>query len=214
MNGPIDTLLRRQKLESFARLLQEKRRREERRLHKKRGYRDPETGKWTGGLYAFVKYFWHILEPGTQFVDGWPIEAICEHLEAVTFGEIRLLLINIFPGAMKSLLVDVFWPAWEWGPQELGHLRYVAFSYSSSLTERDNAKFRDLITSGEYKAMYGEAVTARKTGETKVTNTKQGWKLASSVSGVGTGERGDRVVLDDPHNVKESESDAVREETG
>lgn len=28
-----------------------------------------------------------------------------------------------------------------------------------------------------------------------------------------TGERGDRVLLDDPHNIKESESDQVRTET-
>jgi predicted phage terminase large subunit-like protein len=114
---------------------------------------------------------------------------------------------------MKSLLTDVFWPAWEWGPMKMPHLRYVAFSYSSSLTERDNAKFRDLITNPEYQAMYGDMVKPRKTGETKVTNTKHGWKLATSVGGVGTGERGDRIILDDPHNVKESESDVVREET-
>lgn len=213
MNGPLDQALRRQQLERFARMLQEKRRREARREHQTRGYRDAETGEWVGGLLSFVRYFWHILEPGTEFVDGWPLEAICEHLEAVTFGEIRLLLINIFPGAMKSLLVDVFWPAWEWGAMKKPHLRYVAFSYSSSLTERDNGKFRDIIISPEYQSLYGDVVKVRKVGETKITNTKHGWKLASSVGGVGTGERGDRVILDDPHNVKESESDTVREET-
>jgi hypothetical protein len=50
-------------------------------------------------------------------------------------------------------------------------------------------------------------------GEKKVSNTKHGWKLATSVGGVGTGERGDRIILDDPHNVKESESEVVRKET-
>lgn len=213
MNGPIDKALRRQQLERFARMLQEKRRREARRLHQTRGYRDPETGEWVGGLLSFVRYFWHILEPGTEFVDGWPLAAMCQHLESVTFGDIRLLLINIPPGFMKSLLVDVMWPAWEWGPMKLSHLRYVAFSYSSSLTERDNGKFRDIIVSQEYQALYGDVVKVRKVGETKITNTKHGWKLASSVGGVGTGERGDRVILDDPHNVKESESDTIREET-
>jgi predicted phage terminase large subunit-like protein len=212
VNGPFDQAIRRQQLERFARALQEKRRRQEKALHRTRGHRDAD-GRWVGGLYAFVKYFWPVLEPGTEFVDGWPLEAVCEHLEAVTFGELRLVLINVFPGAMKSLLVDVFWPAWEWGPMEMPHLRYVAFSYSSSLTERDNGKFRDILISADYKAMYGDHVILRKTGETKITNSKHGSKLATSVGGVGTGERGDRIILDDPHNVKESESDVVREET-
>jgi len=46
-----------------------------------------------------------------------------------------------------------------------------------------------------------------------VHNTRTGWKLASSVGGVGTGERGDRILLDDPHNVKDAESETVRNET-
>lgn len=166
-----------------------------------------------GSLMEFVKDFWHVLEPETPLVEGWALEAVCEHLEAVTEGKIQKLLINVPPGFMKSLLVDVFWPAWEWGPMEAPHLRYVAFSYSAGLTERDNAKFRDLITSPKYRRMYGHVFQTRKIGEVKVTNNKTGSKLATSVGGIGTGERGDRVILDDPHNVKEGESDAVRGET-
>jgi predicted phage terminase large subunit-like protein len=178
-----------------------------------RGYRDKETGEWVGGLYAFVKYFWHILEPESPMVPGWPMEAICEHLEAVTYGEIRRLLINVPPGFCKSLLVDVFWPAWEWACAGKSHLRYVTFSYSASLTERDNRRFGDLVTSIQFRDLYGTKVKIVKKGDTLVTNTRKGWKLASSVGGVGTGERGDRVILDDPHNVKEAESDIVRTET-
>lgn len=210
----------RQEIERFMGLMAEKRRRDAKALHETRGYRD-ENGVWQGGLLSFVRYFWHILEPGTRFVDGWALEAVCEHLEAVTFGEVTKLLINVPPGFMKSLLTDVFWPAWEWGPMQMPHVRYVAFSYSSSLTERDNLKFKDLITCEDYQAMYGNAagqakdrqVVVRKTGEKKVSNWKHGWKLATSVGGVGTGERGDRIILDDPHNIKESESETIRKET-
>lgn len=166
-----------------------------------------------GGLIEFVRYFWSILEPQTPLVDGWPLEAICEHLEAVTFGDITRLLINVPPGFMKSLVTDVFWPAWEWGPMEMPHLRYVAFSYAAGLTERDNGKFRDLILSPQYKELWGHVFRARKIGEVKITNNKTGSKLATSVGGIGTGERGDRILLDDPHNVKEGESEAVRGET-
>ena len=46
------------------------------------------------------------------YLHGRVIEAICEHLEAVTAGQIRRLLINVPPGTAKSLLASVFWPAW------------------------------------------------------------------------------------------------------
>lgn len=166
-----------------------------------------------GGLIKFIRYFWDVLEPVTPFIDGWPLEAICEHLEAISRGEITRALLNVCPGFMKSLATDVFWPAYEWGPLKMSHLRYVTFSYSSSLTERDNNRFRDLMLSQKYQQLYGNEFQLVKVGETRVSNNKTGWKLASSVGGVGTGERGDRVILDDPHNVKEVESDIVRDET-
>lgn len=166
-----------------------------------------------GSLIGFVREFWHVLEPRRELVEGWPLEAMCLHLEAVTDGRLTRLLENVPPGFMKSLLVNVFWPAWEWGPCGLSSMRYVAFSYSAGLTERDNGKFRDLILSAKYQALWGDEFALRTVGVTKIENDRTGWKLASSIGGVGTGERGDRVLLDDPHNVKEAESDTVRTAT-
>jgi predicted phage terminase large subunit-like protein len=179
--------------------------------HHRRMARKAQSGP--GGLMEFIRYYWHVLEPETPLVEGWTMEAICEHLEAVTAGRIKRLLINVSPGSCKSLIVNVFWPAWEAGPMDMAHLRYVTFSYSASLTMRDNGRYRDLIVSREYQELWGKRVRPIKIGEMKISNDHQGWKLASSVGGVGTGERGDRVILDDPHNVKEAESDVVRDET-
>lgn len=188
MNRPVP----RAEVERFTATLAEKRRRLAKAEQSTRGYRD-EDGVWQGGLLAFVRYFWHVLEPGTPFVGGFAIEAVVEHLEAVTFGEITKLLINIPPGFAKSLITDVFFPAWEHGPMNMPHIRYVAFSYSATLTERDNLKFRDLMACSEYQSMYPH-VKLRQDGARKVSNTSHGWKLASSVGGVGTGERGDRII--------------------
>jgi predicted phage terminase large subunit-like protein len=92
-------------------------------------------------------------------------------------------------------------------------MRYVSFSYSSGLTERDNLKFKKLIVSERFQELYGEKFKIEKEGEIKITNDKTGSKFASSVKGIGTGERGDRVVIDDPHDVHRSESDIVRTDT-
>lgn len=166
-----------------------------------------------GGLLAFVRYFWSVLEPNKELVEGEVLEAIALHLEAVTRGEIRRLLINVPPGFAKSMMVNVFWPLWEWSAAGLPSIRYVTFSYAAHLTERDNGKFRDLLRSHRFRELWGHAVKLTEDGKIRVANSATGWKFASSVKGVGTGERGDRVILDDPHNVKEGESEAVRSET-
>lgn len=161
-----------------------------------------------GSLLEFVRDFWHVLEPGTKFVDGWVLEAICLHLEAVTDGRIRRLLINVPPGTMKSLMLNVFWPAWEWGPKDKPQMRYIAFSYGSDLTERDNRRLLALVQSPEYRDTYPRAADLTKGGETLIANTATGWKQASSVHGMSTGLRANRVLFDDPHNVTKRESDA------
>lgn len=167
-----------------------------------------------GGLRAFIKCAWHVLEPGIRLVWGWHLDAICEHLEAVTEGQIRRLLINVPPGTMKSLAVSVFWPCWEWGPRKLPHLRTVAASYGAHLSQRDNLKCRRLIVSPWYQGLWGGHVvlTGDQNAKTKFENTATGFRMSTSVGGVGTGERGDRFIIDDPHNVKDANSDLKRAE--
>src|SRR5258708_37512270 len=58
-------------------------------------------------LAGFVREAWHVLEPNANYIHNWHIDAICQHLEAVTDGRINRLLITVPPGSMKSLLVSV-----------------------------------------------------------------------------------------------------------
>jgi hypothetical protein len=57
-------------------------------------------------LCGCVRCAWLHIE-AVPFVDDWHIGAICQHLQAVTRGQIRKLLINISPGCSKSLLTFV-----------------------------------------------------------------------------------------------------------
>ncbi len=166
-------------------------------------------------LLPFIRLMWPVLEPGRTFVEGWAVEAICDHLEAVSRGEIKRLLINVPPGAMKSLTTGVFWPAWEWGPRNRPSLRYVSWSYSEQLTVRDNQRGRNLIRSKAYQKHWGNRfqLVSEQSAKSRYATDKTGFRVASSVSGLGTGERGDRLIIDDPHNVKEAESDLVRAAT-
>lgn len=164
-------------------------------------------------LHGFIREFWYVLEPTAPFVSGWAVETMCEHLEAVHRGDIQNLLITVPPGMMKSLLVSVFFQAWEWGPQGRADLRYLATSYSEDNVLRDSGKVRKLAESEKYQALWGDDVRrSSKWGERKFENTKGGNRDCRPFGSL-TGGRGDRVLIDDPHSTKSAESDVQREET-
>lgn len=162
-------------------------------------------------LHSFVEQAWHVVEPAHPFVDGWHIRAICEHLEAVTKGQIRNLIINVPPRHTKSTLVSVMWPAWEWISNAT--TRWVYFSYASGLSIRDSVRCRYVIQSYWYQQRWGNRfqLTSDQNAKERFENNRRGFRLASSIGGQGTGEGGDRLVIDDPHNVKTIESDVIRQ---
>lgn len=161
-------------------------------------------------LGEFVRQAWHVVEPSQRYVHGWAIDAIAQHLEAVTHGEIKRLLINVPPGLMKSLLTGVFWPAWEWGPRGLAHHRYVCGAHGQDLAIRDGVKMRRLIQSDWYQARWPLRLAGDQNAKTKFDNERTGFRQACAIRSL-TGHRGDRVVIDDPHSVEGANSDAERE---
>lgn len=154
-------------------------------------------------LADFARMCWPVLEPATDLKWGWALDAICEHLEAVTRGEIRRLLMNVPPGSMKSLLTGVIWPAWEW--IERPQLRYLATAHKQELAVRDNMKCRRLIQSAWYQERWPVQLTSDQNAKTKFENSATGFREAMAFTSM-TGSRGDRVILDDPHSVDDANS--------
>lgn len=162
-------------------------------------------------LSGFVREAWHVVEPNSTFVHGWHLDAICDHLEAVTDGRINRLLINVPPGTMKSLLTSVLWPAWEWGPMGRPSLRYLTTSYAEKYVKRDSRRMRDLVQSEWYRALWPEVELVR-AGVASFANTKTGFREGVPFASL-TGGRGDRVIIDDPHSTETAESEAERSNT-
>lgn len=162
-------------------------------------------------LASFVKMAWHVVEPGQPYVHGPHIDVVCAKLEAVTRGEVTRLLINVPPGTMKSLLVNVFWPMWEWGPQGMASMRTVGVSHEQGLGVRDNLKCRRLLLSPWFQRLWPAVTLQRDQSEKiKFENTSTGFREVATPSNI-TGRRGDRVVVDDPLSAENANSEAERE---
>jgi predicted phage terminase large subunit-like protein len=164
----------------------------------------------------FVRRSWHVIDPGTRLVWGYPMEAICEHIAAIDSGHITRLLITVPPGFSKSSISNVAFPAWAWLRRP--HLRFIAASYSERLTFRDNDRCRSVILSDWYQQRWGHRFKLGATSQTTLkpanradhfANDRTGWKLGTSVGADLLGWRGDVIILDDPNSPK-VESEAVR----
>jgi len=161
-------------------------------------------------LGDFIRSAWPILEPGTPYLHNWHIDAISEYLEAVTRGEIRRLLINMPPRYMKSIAVSVMWPVWEW--IRIPEQRWLFASYSASLSTKHSVDRRTLIRSDWYQQNWGGRfqLAGDQDVKTEFMNTRRGVMVATSVGGTSTGKGGNRLVVDDPHNPQQADSDVER----
>jgi predicted phage terminase large subunit-like protein len=163
-------------------------------------------------LAGFVREAWSILLPETPYNHNWHIDLICLHLEAISSGAFlargleNRLLINVPPGTMKSLLVCVFWPAWEWCNRP--NLQYIATSYREDFCVRDSNRFRKLVSSDWYQRHW--PIGFVKDGETIIENERGGFRQTVPFSSL-TGGRADRLLIDDPHSIDTAESDAERD---
>lgn len=161
-------------------------------------------------LVGFVREAWKVLEPTQELKIGWALEAIAEHLEAVTFGDLTRLIVNVPPGFMKSLLTGVFWPAWEWGPQGKPGLRIIGAAHKLDLATRDSRKMKTLVESEWFQALWGDQVKpSAKWGEAYIENDRMGWRQSVAFDSL-TGGRADRVIIDDPLSTEKAESEADR----
>lgn len=166
---------------------------------------------------TFARRAWEEIDPA-PLVWNWHLDAICTHLQAVTEGRIKRLLINVPPGHAKSMFVAVLWPAWVW----LRHPGWRALfaSYAKELSLRDARKCRTLIESAWYRdlrervcrqfglQLWGFTDDANQVGY--YANTALGERKAIGVEGQGTGYRGDCIVVDDPLKAQDVTSEAAR----
>lgn len=147
----------------------------------------------------FVRMAWPIVNPGTELIWNWHIDAICGCLEAVEYGRIKRLVINIPPGLMKSCLTTVLWPVWRWTKRP--SRRIMSVSHTLSLSERDTRISRELIASQWFQDTFIPTWVLKDDENKKLSyvNSAFGSRKGLAVASKGfTGFRADSMIIDDP----------------
>lgn len=152
------------------------------------------------GFAEFARCAWGQIE-SSGLIWNWHLDAMVEHLEAVTRREIRDLAINVPPGLSKSRFVSILWPAWMW-TLEPGR-RFLAASYSDKVVHRDARKMREMVRSAWFQARWPGLVTFDRSGDSSdavglFENTARGFRKSDTIRGQWTGEHGDDLIVDDP----------------
>jgi predicted phage terminase large subunit-like protein len=161
---------------------------------------------------SFLTKCFATVNPGTEYKHNWHIDLIAEHLMACEKNDIKRLIINIPPRHLKSLSVNVAWPAWLLGQNPAR--RIISASYSQQLATKHSIDSRLIINSSWYRNIFPNTRIVNDQNEKdKFLTTKRGFRLATSVGGTLTGEGGNFLILDDPHNPAHMYSTTMREQT-
>lgn len=139
------------------------------------------------------------------------MDAMAEHMQALATGGIssNRLLINVPPGASKSTVVGVMYPAWLWGPGGQPWHKYIGAAHEQGLAVRDSRMTRELVKSDWYQRLWPIAFKSDQNEKLYFENAEFGFRQACAISGF-TGRRGHTVGIDDPLSVEKGHSETDR----
>lgn len=175
---------------------------------------DIDRAEYEDSLRLFMQAAWPYIDPA-KWKDGWVIDAICEHLQAVVDGEIKRLIINLPPRTLKTSLCSIAFPAWTWAqrfasPTSGPQVKFMYASYGEGLSLDHSTACRHLIKSEWYQQYWGDRYRLRADQDTKhkFTNDKMGERQITSIGARVTGRGGQIILIDDPNAANESQSEA------
>jgi predicted phage terminase large subunit-like protein len=158
-------------------------------------------------FYSFFQKSWEIIEPSTKLCTNWHHELIAEYLKACYLRQIKRLIINVPPRTLKSSEITIAFPCWVWAnkPSE----KFLCASYNHDLSMKHADKRRSIITSDWYRQAYANFEIEKDTDK-DFRNSKKGHFRSTSLLGSATGEGGNWIIIDDPHDAQKVTSDVTR----
>jgi len=147
-------------------------------------------------FHSFLIKAFDEINPGKDFIDNWHLKLFCD---ALTDDTKKRLIINIPPRYLKSVCFSVAFPAWYIGQNPTA--RIIIATYSATLSNKHASDTRRIMHSDWYKMAFPESkIINGFDTQTKFGTAQNGYYFATSVGGTLTGEGGDIIIVDDPHN--------------
>lgn len=168
--------------------------------------------------YEFVKQAFKVIEPSTPFVDNFHVQYLCNVMQAeveriaMRKPKTKDIVINIPPRSLKSFIATVCLAPWAW--IRYPSMKLISSSYSGPISLDLSLKSRRIIESPWYQERWGHLVQlqADQNQKSYFENTGMGSRTAVSTGGSVTGKGADIVMIDDPQNPEEANSDVQRME--
>jgi predicted phage terminase large subunit-like protein len=128
----------------------------------------------------------------------------------VLAGEIRDLILNLPPRNTKSSIASIAFPAFAWATKPA--MKFLFASFKESLALEHSQACRDILGSSWYADRWPAVkIRADKDAKQMFQNTETGYRASVSVGANATGLGGDIILVDDPHALSDTFSDADRE---
>lgn len=163
-------------------------------------------------FYDFFLRFWPTIVP-EPLVCNWHIKILCDELQTVAervFArqpKLYDLIINVPPGSTKSTICSEMFPAWCWTRDPT--IRTICGSYSYDLSYDLASRFRRILTSDKYIALFPE-VELTSEGKENIETGKGGQRIATAtMARNATGKHAHFLIIDDPLNPRDAVSDVL-----
>lgn len=164
-------------------------------------------------FYEFLVRYWDVVVT-ERLQDNWHIRYLCDELQAV--GEqiilrkpkLHDLVINIPPGESKSTICTIYFPVWLWIKDPT--LRVITGSYSNTLSMEHSFKSRMVIRNERFQEVFSVDVKKNMDNKTFYMTEQGGERKTVSVGGSVTGSHAHLIIVDDPIDPKQSESEKLR----
>lgn len=146
-------------------------------------------------LSRFVRLAWPHAMKGKAYSHNWHVDLVCDLLQREEHPD---TVINVPPGTMKSLLTEVFFPAWRWGPKQDARARFMFVSFDATLLNQSAERQIELMSSEWYVRLWGYLLSEKAPGNTLFKTTRGGFRINTTIDGKATGHHVDYQFFSDP----------------
>lgn len=167
-----------------------------------------------GAYAAFVRWAWHILEPGTLLRWNWHMDVVCDAIQRQIEGDpaYRRLLLVLPPGTGKSIMLAGCRDPYVWLTEP--HRRTIYVSADDDLARRDSRRARNIIKAPEYQELMRKVAAKHglepweladdQNEKANFENSQRGFRMCLGMDSNVTGKRGDDLVIDDALDAKKA----------